>query len=290
MAAINNSVYALVKEKAKEHHLTNQEIQAIDKARQKLNSHTTLGGFVGSTSAFLLGKAKKFGPLPLLALAGGGFLMGSQMGLISGAVAGVKIIKELPNPQRLVNVIREVQQEYLTAHRNGAPAPQPRSSSSRAQPISDIPSSSSNLPTAIPDSDGFIAEDSTIHGEYNTKGSEFQTDRAIQLQQQNGWQMNKNQPNQPTVQVQVLNQQQETGGGGAWDKIRSQNLPNNTWSKIRKEAAEHKADPKAIEEAKARRVQQLREQEVSFDNIPRTREETEQLPTGKRNQYGDYIG
>jgi hypothetical protein len=45
----------------------------------------------------------------MLAVAGGGFLIGSQMGLISGALAGIKVINTLPNPQRLINVIREVQ-------------------------------------------------------------------------------------------------------------------------------------------------------------------------------------
>lgn len=57
----------------------------------------------------MIAKRKKFNPIQVLALTGGGFLMGSQMGLISGALAGVKTINGLPNPQRLINVIREVQ-------------------------------------------------------------------------------------------------------------------------------------------------------------------------------------
>lgn len=67
------------------------------------------GGLVGATTAFLLGKRKKFNPIQILAVTGGGFLIGSQMGLISGALAGVKTINSLPNPQRLINVVREVQ-------------------------------------------------------------------------------------------------------------------------------------------------------------------------------------
>ncbi|CAO3626617.1 unnamed protein product [Cunninghamella blakesleeana] len=295
MSAINDSVYARVIEKAKEHHLTNQEIKAIDKAREQLNSHTNLGGFVGSLSAFLIGKGKKFGPFPLLALAGGGFLMGSQIGLISGAVAGVKTIKELPNPQRLVDVIREVQLEYVTASRNGMVPPHTQTSNnSRRQPISDIPSPSASLPSVTPDLDEFVTEDSKVHGEYNSKGSEFQSDKVVQQQQRNGWHFNtnnnSNNNNQPNIQVQVLNQQQQQQQEpNAWDKIRSQNLPNTTWSKIRKEASEHKTDPKTIEEAKAKRVQELREQESNFEYIPRTREEAQQLPSGRRNQYGDLI-
>ena len=64
---------------------------------------------MGAATAFLLAKRKKFNPIQMLALTGGGFLMGSQMGLISGALAGVKTIQSSPNPQRLVSVIREVQ-------------------------------------------------------------------------------------------------------------------------------------------------------------------------------------
>lgn len=57
-----------------------------------------------------LAKRKKFNnPIQLLAVTGGGFLMGTQIGVISGALAGVKTINSLPNPQRIINVVREVQ-------------------------------------------------------------------------------------------------------------------------------------------------------------------------------------
>lgn len=84
-----------------------------------------MGGFTGALAAFFIGtliqtanvqelivqvgKRKRFAPLQVFALAGGGFLIGSQMGLISGSLAGVKAIKELPDPQRLVNLVRDVQ-------------------------------------------------------------------------------------------------------------------------------------------------------------------------------------
>lgn len=130
MAAINDDVYARVREKIKEHNLTEQEVKAIDTARDQLQTHSKqlfewarrtmgrltchhvayTGGLTGAMAAFLLAKSKKFNPIQMLALTGGGFLMGSQMGLISGALAGVKTINTLPNPQRLINVVREVQQ------------------------------------------------------------------------------------------------------------------------------------------------------------------------------------
>lgn len=61
------------------------------------------------TEYIYLARRKKFNPLQIFAVAAGGFLIGSQMGLISGALAGIKAINTLPNPQRLINVIREVQ-------------------------------------------------------------------------------------------------------------------------------------------------------------------------------------
>lgn len=40
MAAINDSVYARVREKVKEHNLTEQEVKAIDTARDQLQTHS----------------------------------------------------------------------------------------------------------------------------------------------------------------------------------------------------------------------------------------------------------
>lgn len=40
MAAINDEVYARVREKIKEHNLTEQEVKVIDTARDKLQSHS----------------------------------------------------------------------------------------------------------------------------------------------------------------------------------------------------------------------------------------------------------
>lgn len=40
MSAINDDVYARVRDKVKEHELTEQEIKAIDRARDQLQSHS----------------------------------------------------------------------------------------------------------------------------------------------------------------------------------------------------------------------------------------------------------
>lgn len=40
MAAINDDVYARVREKVKEHNLTEQEVKAVDTAREQLQNHS----------------------------------------------------------------------------------------------------------------------------------------------------------------------------------------------------------------------------------------------------------
>jgi hypothetical protein len=40
MAAINDGVYARVREKVNEHNLTDQEVKAIDTARDQLQTHS----------------------------------------------------------------------------------------------------------------------------------------------------------------------------------------------------------------------------------------------------------
>lgn len=77
----------------------------------------------------------------------------------------------------------------------------------------------------------------------------------------------------------------------AWDKIRSENLPNNTWSRIRMEAQKNPDCSVEIEKAKSARANRLREN-GDFANggereIPRTREEARERGTLRRNQWGD---
>ncbi|CAO3600681.1 unnamed protein product [Absidia cylindrospora] len=227
--------------------------------------------------------------------------MGSQVGLIIGALAGVNTIKALPNPQRLVNVIREVQLETLNAR--GGPLPKaPASGTGRASPINDTASTYPSLSsssqfqfTEMQPDDSFASEDLALHGGYTRPGSEFQSDQAVQLQQQNGWNTNWQQSSASTKQSpwQQQQQQQQSSSAGQpskWDQIRSESLPNTAWTRIRQQAAERRTDAKSIEQAKAQRVVALKEREASFDDLPRTREEAERRTTGRRNQWGDMTG
>jgi hypothetical protein len=90
-------------------------------------------------------------------------------------------------------------------------------------------------------------------------------------------QQNRNQPAQPSV----------------WDKIRSENLPNNTWSRIRMEAQKNPDDVAEIAKSKAERTRKLMnnsELDGNGQELPRTREEALQKvgPT-RKNQWGDAL-
>ncbi|ORZ25175.1 hypothetical protein BCR42DRAFT_2987 [Absidia repens] len=54
-------------------------------------------------------------PVPLGLITGAGFFMGSQIGFGTGAMAGINTIKSLPNPDKLVNLVKEVQTDMLAA-------------------------------------------------------------------------------------------------------------------------------------------------------------------------------
>ncbi|KAI8083910.1 hypothetical protein BDF21DRAFT_360819 [Thamnidium elegans] len=290
MSAINDDVYARVRDKVKEHELTEQEIKAIDKARDQLQSHSYTGGIVGATTAFLLAKRKKFNnPIQLLAVTGGGFLMGTQMGVISGALAGVKTINSLPNPQRIINVVREVQAEIMKGKQAGIEG----SSSRGAQPTF---KPHQMTPQEIHESQSQMDEFSPDNAEYQQGGgnsawnnrrgpSSLSSSREVDMTDESDPLSRKE-----AATTRSINQQQQQQRS-AWDKVRSESLPNNTWSKIRMEAQQNPDDVVEIAKSKAARAQRLREgAEFSYDNVeelPRTREETMQKSASRKNQWGD---
>ncbi|RCH83919.1 hypothetical protein CU098_004290 [Rhizopus stolonifer] len=272
MAALNDDVYARVHEKVKEHNLTEQEVKAIETARGQLQTHTYTGGMAGATNAFLIGKRKRFNPIQLLAVTGGGFLMGSQMGLISGALAGVKTINSLPNPQRLINVIREVQLEAMKRK---------------------IPNAPQNRNTVRPP----LMSSQELNQAQNPQDS-FSPDINENTLGELGWgmpidrQTNKSDMNITDQQDQFTEtkaRQQQLQQPSAWDKIRAENLPNNTWARIRQEA--QKTSPEDLAKAREKTASRLRENSgFDVEELPRTREEVLQKSgSSRKNQWGDVL-
>ncbi|CEP11170.1 hypothetical protein [Parasitella parasitica] len=295
MAAINDDVYARVREKVKEHNLTEQELKAIDTARDQLQTHTYTGGVTGATAAFLIAKSKRFNPIQLLALTGGGFLMGSQMGLISGALAGVKTINNLPNPQRLINVIREVQQvlSRLEAMKGRQGANGSNQSKSGAAPtVRPHAMSPQELHEAQSPQDQFspdMNENTSGDGVWGNK----QTLNNANKHSGGGGEMDITDQTDPFSRPQTQRNQPAASISSAWDKIRSENLPNNTWTKIRMEAQKNPESAVDVEKARSARLHRLRESSdfaggSGEREIPRTREESlERGAPLRKNQWGD---
>lgn len=76
----------------------------------------------------------------------------------------------------------------------------------------------------------------------------------------------------------------------AWDKIRAQNAPDNTWARLRMEAQKNPDGKQAQNRADiAKDLQERSQNEV--DSLPRTREEVEHRHNGpvRTNRWGDPI-
>lgn len=69
----------------------------------------TVGGFIGAVGTFIMGRKRKISPFLMIPFVGGGFLIGSQVGMVSGILSGMRTIKKLPDQARLVNLVKDIQ-------------------------------------------------------------------------------------------------------------------------------------------------------------------------------------
>jgi len=69
----------------------------------------------------VLVRAKNMKGLQGVAIATGGFLIGSQLGLIMGALKSVRTIQSIPNFQRVMNIVQEVRYEKDNNNNNIQP-------------------------------------------------------------------------------------------------------------------------------------------------------------------------
>ncbi|KAI9283374.1 hypothetical protein BY458DRAFT_496339 [Sporodiniella umbellata] len=256
MASLNDTLFERLRERMKAEDFTEQEIQKIDQARNKLQMHTRLGAFAGATATYFLAKSKQFKPLRVLFLTGGGLIFGTQIGFLSGSLAGLKLINGLPNPQRVVNIMREIQLETVQG---------------KVAPTEGMRSQAPQLPQSRRPQTAVIDEFSP----------EIQDTQA----KEDNWENYQ----KPSVEKPVERHIQMENTSSTWDKIRSQNLPNNSWSKIRSEAQNNSMDESQIAKARADRANRLRERSEFEQELPRTREEDIRRTTGRKNQFGDLL-
>lgn len=82
----------------------------------------------------------------------------------------------------------------------------------------------------------------------------------------------------------------DTTRRGTWEKIRSENLPNErpTWAKLREQAQKEKQSQSNGNDEQSDNT--MSSPQVQVDSLPRTREEMEQASRRtRRNKYGDTV-
>ncbi|KAF9974054.1 hypothetical protein BGZ73_002674 [Actinomortierella ambigua] len=97
---MNGDVYNKISERMKQENFTEDEIRTVQKAKNQLSNYTTGGSVLGAIGGIMLARSKKFKGLQAAALATGAFLIGSQVGMLFGAMASLRTIQSIPNFQR----------------------------------------------------------------------------------------------------------------------------------------------------------------------------------------------
>lgn len=284
------NLHAKLKDRVEEYNLSPEEVAAIDRARGQLSSHTTFGGFIGAATGAFLGIRRRFSPWASFALAGGGFLIGSQMGLVSGALAGVRTIKTLPNSEHLINLVRDVQNEILAERgfkRDSPTSPPRRMTPAERDGERRRPSSGRQQ-----DENGeFIAEDdSLIDNAAIEKPFEDPDAPRRRVTGYPSQQQQQQQRQTPEYGQEEERPESDTTRRGTWEKIRSENLPNErpTWAKLREQAQKEKQSQSNGNDEQSDNT--MSSPQVQVDSLPRTREEMEQASRRtRRNKYGDTV-
>ncbi|KAG9287502.1 hypothetical protein G9A89_023874 [Geosiphon pyriformis] len=117
----------VIKEKLKSVKLTPGEVAALRNSKGKIYRHSNYGAMACGAIGFVIGRRKNFRPLGLLAATSGGLILGAQLGMITGSYAAMQSLQKLPDGQRVLKIIKEMQLEAL--RRRGV-LPQPSDSNS----------------------------------------------------------------------------------------------------------------------------------------------------------------
>ncbi|KAI9008786.1 hypothetical protein CLU79DRAFT_723340 [Phycomyces nitens] len=228
--------FAIVKQRVKDYNLTDEEKLAIDTARRQLSSRI---------------KRKQLSPLRSIVLVGGGFIIGSQLGFVAGITAGISTINRLPNPERLKNLVIDVQNEVMAARGYTRDSP-----TSRPRPM-------------------------TPEERQNTRISE------VGLEQPSAA-LGK-EPIEPTQDL-FWNEEEVQGPSkdtiSAWDKVRAEHAPtSDSWSRLRKEQLE--GAPKDQNKNQQPRYDNFSDDRLTKGAF--SREGQEEGKPAKTNAWGDPI-
>ncbi|KAG0272954.1 hypothetical protein BGZ95_011251 [Linnemannia exigua] len=240
---MSDSVYTKISEKMKNERFTEEEIKIVEKAKEQLSSYTTGGSVIGGAAGLALARAKNFKGLQAMAIATGGFLIGSQIGIIMGAMASVRTIQSIPNFQRVINIVQEVREEGVAAAaagggqrgaRNG-PMQHDRSATMPSAGIQRFPMQ----PTATP-----------------RLGSELMSDDAVAQQvhpdqdRADGYHGGRDPNSSGSSAVRSDSDQRAKelhNSSTGWTQIRQQNMPRSAWNDVRDGRARRSNDDQESE-------------------------------------------
>ncbi|KAK9709657.1 hypothetical protein K7432_008893 [Basidiobolus ranarum] len=262
---MNQDILAVIAKHLQNHELNDEEKNAIESARSKVRTHVTLASLAGSGLGYLLAQRRRLPKIPALLLCGGSFLIGGQIGVLTGTSAGLNIIKQSPRLNKLVIEIYDDILRERGINRDGNRIP-----ASRSNPGA-FPSTSQSA-----DSNGEFKTEPDSYGMTDNSRDPFDTRVPAPV------------PSEETAPPE----QKES----SWAKIRSANSPNSSWEKIRQEkAASRTPQPQRSQEEdddKWVSVERVERTAPEPSNFPRTREDVDALKGSGRartNQYGDPV-
>ncbi|KAF9101058.1 hypothetical protein BGX27_000118 [Mortierella sp. AM989] len=284
---MSNDIYTRISERMKQEHFTEEEIKIVKKAKEQISSYT---------------RAKNFKGIQSMMIATGGFFIGSQIGLIMGAMSSVRTIQSIPNFQRVLNIVQEVRTETSSqGGQSGQPQhdratafpsarhQRPSTQQSRSELITDYAVDQQNHQfEGFKDGDGY-------HGGDDPSGQ-------ARNDQNTAW-------SQASQRAKELRSH-----SNHWDQIRQQSMPKSAWNDVRggnhrstttngdiaeeipsggsKKTEGGKPALSAWDRVRKSDTNGLTDSGTTYDgpsDFARTREDLESKPSRQKNQYGDML-
>ncbi|KAG0055219.1 hypothetical protein BGZ83_009274 [Gryganskiella cystojenkinii] len=322
MSGNSMDVYSRISEKMRNERFTEEEIKTVERAKTQLSSYATSGSLLGGAGGVLLARAKNLKGIPSMGVAMGGLLIGSQLGLVMGAMASVRTIQSIPNFKRVMSIVQEVRDETArpggVAHRQDHASTMPSAGHQRF-PVQDH----GQYPPQLPSSQSYAQQ--------RRQGTtELLSDELVlqQFQHDSDGYHGGQDPNSAVKRGQGsssawANAEQKAkeiqNSSHHWNEVRQKNMPRSAWNEVRdgRSPRDKSSNVETEEDAEEEHQDGLGKKATKkplptvagWDRVrqhsdvdgfgssgvdgpsafPRTREDLESRPSRQRNQYGDSI-
>ncbi|KAF9921531.1 hypothetical protein FBU30_008410 [Linnemannia zychae] len=319
---MGDNVYAKISERMKNEQFTEDEIRIVEKAKGQLSTYTTGGSIVGGAAGLMLAKAKNMKGIPGLMVAAGGFLIGSQIGVIMGAMASVRTIQTIPNFQRIVNIVQEVREDGATGGPRGG-----RSGPLQHDRAATMPSAGTQRFPVQPRLGSELMTDDAVAQQIHPD-HDFKTGDGYHGGQDPNASVSQNTVRSDSAWAHVDQRAKELHEKSpGWTEIRRQNMPRSAWTDIREGRkqtsssstdtendddhdrrnhdglSDNKQTRSTLSTARTTSWDRVRRGEAGSDGFvgargssldgpsefPRTREDLENKPSRQKNRYGDAL-